>query len=113
MDQEAPEWLRTLVAGFSDKAVFWHFWGKEWKPQLTKRGVTPDMLDPIKAQGAARLVGIHTRPPGGISANAKIDWSEGEGHAVLSALNRLVHDLDRATGSAHGSADGSDHTAQP
>jgi hypothetical protein len=87
-----PNWLSALVRGRWSEAD-WQLWDDDWRPELERRGVTPELLDPVGSD-FTRPTGIGVRVPGGRWCSADLDW-EGDGEkAVFFALQRLVDELD-------------------
>jgi hypothetical protein len=92
--QALPAWLSELVENIWRKPE-WDTWERVWRPELAKRGVTPDMLEPVGSP----------EHPTGISAasaekgrrSGRIEWeTDAELTAVLTGMRRLVADFDRA-----------------
>jgi hypothetical protein len=75
---ETPEWLT---------------WENTWKLELAKRGVTPDMLEPLG--DPRKPLAVEATPPALRRCSGKIDWTDGRS-AILDALLRLVRDIDGA-----------------
>jgi hypothetical protein len=70
-------------------------WERVWRPELAKRGVTPEMLKPVG--NPERPTGIAASSPGKGRRSGLIDWeADAEKTAVLTGMRRLVADLDRA-----------------
>ncbi len=90
--QDMPEWLNKLVAGRPGAADVYRAWEDVWKPELAKRGVTPDMLGYVG--DAARPRAINARPPGRGWRSGAFDWDADGELAVLEALRRLVQNVD-------------------
>jgi len=96
--QDLPGWLHDLVRNVWEGPE-WQAWERVWKPELAKRGVTPDMLEPF---GDPRQpLAIEVRRPGMRSCSGKIDEADGRA-AVLEALLQLVRDLDEAGAESRG-----------
>jgi hypothetical protein len=91
--QDPPEWLSMLVANTWQRPE-WAVWERVWRPELAKRGVAPDMLEPVGDPD--RPTGISVSLPGTGRRSSRIDWgTDAELTAVLTGLRRLVDELDR------------------
>ena len=91
--QDPPEWLSILVAN-TWQTPEWTAWERVWRPELAKRGVRPDMLEPVGDPD--RPTAISVSLPGKGRRSGGIDWhTDAELTAVLTALRRLVDELDR------------------
>ena len=89
-----PMWLLHLVED-TWRLAEWRVWERVWRPELAKRGITPDMLepvgDPVRPRGISALSADKGRRWGGI------DWeADPQLTAVLTGMRRLVAELDRA-----------------
>jgi hypothetical protein len=84
--------MNELVAGQPGAADIYRTWEDVWKPELAKRGVTPDMLGYVG--DAARPLAIDVSPPGKGWRSGKFDWDADGERAVPEALRRLVQSLD-------------------
>lgn len=87
-----PKWLNELVAGQPGAADTFRAWENVWKPELTKRGVTPDMLGYVGDPAHPRAIDARTPDKGWRSG--KLDWDADGDRAVLEALRRLVQSFD-------------------
>lgn len=91
--QDLPAWLATLTVNTWHRPE-WDVWERVWRPELAKRGVTPDMLEPVGDPG--RPTGIAASPPDRGRRSGRIDWeADAEMTAVLTGMRRLVAELDR------------------
>ena len=91
--RDLPEWLSALVAN-TWKAPEGVVWEQVWRPELAKRGVTPEMLEPVG--DPEHPTGIATAVPGKGRRWGRIDWESDPGlTAVLTGLRRLVDALDQ------------------
>jgi hypothetical protein len=70
--QDAPEWLNSLIAGRPQATEVLRLWETVWKPELAKRGISPDMLGYVGDPAKPRAIDVS--PPG---------------------VRRLVQNLDR------------------
>jgi hypothetical protein len=92
--QDLPDWLSRLVAGTWQRPEV-DLWERVWRPELAKRGVTPDMLEPVGDPD--RPTGISASPPGRGWRSGRIDWeADADRTAVLTGMRRLVAEFDRA-----------------
>ena len=92
--QALPAWLSALVENTWQRPE-WTVWERVWRPELAKRGVTPEMLKPVG--NPERPTGIAASSPGKGRRSGLIDWeADAEMTAVLTGMRRLVADLDRA-----------------
>ena len=91
--QDPPEWLSMLVAN-TWQTPEWAVWERVWRPELAKRGVRPDILEPVGDPD--RPTAISVSLPGKGRRSGGIDWvADSELTAVLTGLRRLVDELDR------------------
>jgi len=92
--QDLPAWLSNLVVNTWQTSE-WAVWERVWRPELAKRGVTPDMLEPVG--NPDRPTGIAATPPDREWRSGRIDWeADADITAVLTGMRRLVAELDRA-----------------
>jgi len=92
--QDLPSWLSNLVENIWQPPE-WRTWERVWRPELAKRGVTPDMLEPVG--DPERPTGISAASPDKRWRSGGIDWkADPELTAVLTGMRRLVAELDRA-----------------
>jgi hypothetical protein len=92
--KELPEWLSTLTVNTWQKPE-WEVWERVWRPELAKRGVTPEMLEPVG--NPEHPTGIAASCPAGDRRSGSIDWeADAAMTAVLTGMRRLVAELDRA-----------------
>ena len=90
---DLPQWLSAVVAN-TWRAPEWTVWERVWRPELAKRGVTPDMLEPVGDPN--HPVGISASLEGKGWRSGSIDWeSDAPLTAVLTGMRRLVDELDR------------------
>ena len=88
-----PAWLSDLVEK-SWQLPEWRVWERVWRPELAKRGVTPDMLEPVG--DPALPTGISVLSAGKGRRSGAIDWeADPQLTAVLTGMRRLVAELDR------------------
>jgi hypothetical protein len=92
-----PNWLNALVRASWSEAE-WQLWDDDWRPELERRGVPPELLDPVGSD-FTHPTGIGVRVPGGRWCSAALDWEADGEKAVFFALQRLVDELDRPEGS--------------
>lgn len=86
-------WLSELVAN-TWRAAEWLAWERVWRPELARRSVTPDMLEPVG--DPSRPTGISAFSPERGWRSGRIDWeADAELTAVLTGMRRLVDELDR------------------
>ena len=72
----------------------WLAWERVWRPELAKRGITPDMLELVG--NPERPAGIAASSPVKGARSGLIDWeADAETTAVLTGMRRLVAELDR------------------
>jgi hypothetical protein len=90
--QDMPEWLSGLVAGRPAAADVYRLWEDVWKPELAKRGVTPDMLEPVG--DPAEPLAISATPPSKGWRSGAIEWETDGDFAILQAIRRLIAQLD-------------------
>jgi hypothetical protein len=90
---DAPVWLIDLAVGGWGPHE-WRAWEEVWKPELGRRGIKPEMLEPIG--DPSRPLAISVDPPGRRWCSGKIRWDVDGDTAILEALRRLVQDLDGA-----------------
>ena len=102
---DAPTWLTKLLAASNVTA----YYEEVWKPQLAKRGVTPDMLRPV-GDSPGRPSHITIDDPGLSWCSVEIRWELGGDTVMLDAIRRLIIELDKRQ---PGSERGSDSSAQP
>ena len=92
--QALPAWLSELVENTWHKPE-WDTWERVWRPELAKRGVTPDMLEPVGSP--ERPTGISAASPDRGWRSGGIEWeTDADLTAVLTGMRRLVTELDRA-----------------
>ena len=92
--QDLPVWLTELVAN-TWRAPEWSVWERVGRPELARRGVTPEMLEPVG--DPVRPTGISAFSPERGWRSGGIDWvADAELTAVLTGMGRLVDELDRA-----------------
>jgi hypothetical protein len=90
---DLPVWLSELVEN-TWRAPEWLIWERVWRPELAKRSVTPDMLEPVGDPG--RPDGISALSPDHGWRSGRIDWqADADLTAVLTGMRRLVDELDR------------------
>jgi hypothetical protein len=87
-----PKWLNELVVGQLRAANTYRAWEDVWKPELAKRGVTPDMLGYVG--DPARPTAIDVSPPNKGWRSGRFGWDADGELAALEALPRLVQNLD-------------------
>ncbi len=91
--QDLPVWLSELVANTWRKPE-WDTWERVWRPELAKRGVTPDLLEPVG--DPEHPAGISAFSPDRGWRSGHIDWeADAPQTAVLTGMRRLVAELDR------------------
>ena len=90
---------RDLPVGFSKlvaatwQTAEWLAWERVWRPELAKRGVTPEMLELLG--DPEHPTGIAASAPDRTSRSGLIDWEvDPERTAVLTGMRRLVAELD-------------------
>ncbi len=91
-DTQAPGWLRDAVAGVW-RAADWARWETRVVPALEARGVTVEMVQPLRGVDG-ELVGIGVRSP-------EVGWRVGwlgdrlpRRRAVLHAASELLREID-------------------
>ena len=90
--QPLPAWLSDLVENTWRKPE-WDTWERVWRPELAKRGVTPDMLE--RVGDPERPTGISASSPDKGRRSARIEWdTDAELTAVLTGMRRLVAEFD-------------------
>jgi hypothetical protein len=89
--QDMPEWLNKLIADRPRAADVFLKWEDRYRPELSKRGVTPDMLEPISDPD--QPTGIGVRPKGKVWAHARIEY-DGDDPRILDALDLLIRNID-------------------
>jgi hypothetical protein len=94
MWSDLPIEVSKLVVNIWQTAE-WLAWERVWRPELAKRGITPDMLELVG--NPERPTGIAAFSPARGSRSGLIDWeADAEKTAVLTGMRRLVAELDRA-----------------
>jgi hypothetical protein len=81
--QDLPGWLHDLVRGVWETPE-WLTWENTWKLELAKRGVTPDMLEPLG--DPRKPLAVEATPPALRRCSGKIDWTDGRS-AILDACS--------------------------
>ena len=94
---DPPLWIVDLVRD-KWKAPEWQAW-ERWRLRLAEFGVTADMLERDGLDADGRPTVIYVDDPGP-QASARIEWgaAAGERTVVLTALERLVQELERIPG---------------
>ena len=91
--QDLPAWISRLIVDIWQTAE-WLMWERVLRPELAKRGVTPEMLEPVG--DPERPTGIAALSPDKGRRSGSIDWeADAEMTAILTGMRRLVADLDR------------------
>jgi hypothetical protein len=92
--RDLPAEISKLVVNTWQTAE-WLAWERVWRPELAKRGITPDMLELVG--NPERPTSIAAVSPARGSRSGLIDWrTDAEKTAVLTGMRRLVAELDRA-----------------
>ena len=91
--QDLPAWISRLIVDIWQTAE-WLTWERVLRPELAKRGVTPEMLEPVG--DPERPTGIAAVSPVKGWRSGSIDWqADKEMTAILTGMRRLVAELDR------------------